>query len=53
MDVPVAFAVNLREHLWKSLDEFREAIEPMLGLATVMKGPSKLAKMPSPSGYIK
>jgi fructokinase len=37
MDVPVAFDVNLREHLWKSLDEFREAIEPMLGLATVIK----------------
>jgi fructokinase len=37
MDVPVAFDVNLREHLWNSLDEFREAIEPMLGLATVIK----------------
>jgi fructokinase len=37
MDVPVAFDVNLRQHLWKSLDEFREAIEPILGLATVIK----------------
>ncbi|MGZ6601673.1 MAG: PfkB family carbohydrate kinase, partial [Solirubrobacteraceae bacterium] len=37
MDVPVAFDVNLREHLWTSLDAFREAIEPMLGLATVIK----------------
>jgi hypothetical protein len=37
MDVPVALDVNLREHLWKSLDEFRETIEPMLGLATVIK----------------
>ena len=37
MDVPVAFDVNLREHLWKSLDEFREAIEPILDLATVIK----------------
>ena len=37
MDVPVAFDVNLREHLWNSLDDFREAIEPMLGLATVIK----------------
>ncbi|MGZ6650994.1 MAG: carbohydrate kinase family protein [Solirubrobacteraceae bacterium] len=37
MNVPVAFDVNLREHLWKSLDEFREAIEPMLDLATVIK----------------
>jgi fructokinase len=37
MGVPIAFDVNLREHLWNSLDEFREAIEPMLGLATVIK----------------
>ena len=37
MDVPVAFDVNLREHLWNSLDEFREAIEPILDLATVIK----------------
>ena len=37
MDVPIAFDVNLREHLWNSLDEFREAIEPILGLATVIK----------------
>jgi fructokinase len=37
MDVPIAFDVNLREHLWNSLDEFREAIEPMLDLATVIK----------------
>jgi fructokinase len=37
MDVAVAFDVNLREHLWNSLDEFREAVEPMLDLATVIK----------------
>jgi fructokinase len=37
MGVPVAFDVNLRMNLWKSLDEFREAVEPILGLATVVK----------------
>jgi sugar/nucleoside kinase (ribokinase family) len=37
MDVPIAFDVNLREHLWNGLDEFREAIEPILGAATVVK----------------
>jgi fructokinase len=37
MDVPVVFDVNLRTNLWTSLDEFREAIEPILGLATVIK----------------
>ena len=37
MDVAVAFDVNLREHLWNGLDEFREAIEPMLRAASVIK----------------
>jgi fructokinase len=37
MDVAVAFDVNLREHLWNSLGEFREAVEPMLDLSTVIK----------------
>jgi fructokinase len=37
MGVPVVFDVNLRRNLWTSLDEFREAIEPILGLATVIK----------------
>ena len=37
MDVAVAFDVNLREHLWNSLDDFREAIEPMLRAASVIK----------------
>jgi fructokinase len=37
MDVAVAFDVNLREHLWDSLDAFREAVQPMLGLSTVVK----------------
>ena len=37
MDVAVAFDVNLREKLWDSLDAFREAVEPMLDLSTVVK----------------
>jgi fructokinase len=37
MDVAVAFHVNLREHLWDSLDAFREAVQPMLGFSTVVK----------------
>ncbi len=37
MDVAVAFDVNLRAHLWDSLDAFRAAIEPLLDLSTVVK----------------
>lgn len=37
MDVAVAFDVNLRQHLWDSLDAFREAVEPMLDLSTIVK----------------
>lgn len=37
MDVAVAFDVNLRADLWESLDAFREAVEPMLDLSTVIK----------------
>jgi fructokinase len=37
MKVAVAFDVNLRAHLWDSLDAFREAIDPMLDLSTVIK----------------
>ena len=37
MDVAVAFDVNLRAHLWDSLDAFREAVEPILDLSTVVK----------------
>ncbi len=37
MDVAVAFDVNLRAHLWDSLDAFREAVEPVLDLSTVVK----------------
>ncbi|MBD0280884.1 MAG: carbohydrate kinase [Thermoleophilaceae bacterium] len=37
MDVAVAFDVNLRTHLWDSLDSFRETIDPILELSTVVK----------------
>ena len=37
MDVAVAFDVNLRAHLWDSLDAFRDAVDPMLDLSTVVK----------------
>jgi fructokinase len=37
MDVAVAFDVNLRADLWDSLDAFREAVDPMLDLSTVIK----------------
>jgi fructokinase len=37
MDVAVAFDVNLRAHLWDSIDAFREAIDPLLDRSTVVK----------------
>lgn len=36
-NVSVAFDVNLREHLWESLDAAREAVEPLLDLSTILK----------------
>ena len=35
--VPVAFDVNFREHLWGSRQEAREAVDPLLDLATIVK----------------
>ena len=37
MDVPVAFDVNLREHLWPNLAVARETVDPLLDLSTVVK----------------
>ncbi len=37
MDIPVAFDVNLRRHLWESLETARKTIEPMLDISTVVK----------------
>lgn len=36
-DVPVAFDVNFREHLWESRDAARKAIDPLLDLSTIVK----------------
>lgn len=36
-NVPVAFDVNLREHLWDSRDAAREAVDPLLDLSTIVK----------------
>jgi fructokinase len=37
MDLPVAFDVNLREHLWENLETARKTIESMLDLSTIVK----------------
>jgi fructokinase len=37
LDVPVAFDVNLREHLWESTEAAREAVDPLLDLSTIVK----------------
>lgn len=36
-DVPVAFDVNFREHLWESRDAAREAVDPLLDLSNIVK----------------
>ena len=37
LDVPVAFDVNFREHLWESAEAAREAVDPLLDLSTIVK----------------
>jgi len=37
MDIPVAFDVNLRRHLWESVETARKTIEPILDISTVVK----------------
>jgi fructokinase len=37
LGVPVAFDVNLREHLWPGIEEARAAVEPLLDLSTIVK----------------
>jgi fructokinase len=37
LDVPVAFDVNLRRHLWESVETARKTIEPILDLSTIVK----------------
>ena len=36
-DVPIAFDVNFREHLWESTEAAREAVDPLLDLSTIIK----------------
>jgi fructokinase len=36
-NVPVAFDVNFREHLWEGRDAAREAVDPLLDLSTIVK----------------
>jgi len=46
MDVPVAFDVNLREHLWPSLNDARNAVDPLLDLSAIVKmGDEELAPL--------
>ncbi len=37
LDVPIAFDVNFREHLWDSAEAAREAVDPLLDLSTTVK----------------
>ncbi|HET7272853.1 MAG TPA: carbohydrate kinase [Rubrobacter sp.] len=37
LDVPVAFDVNFREHLWESAEDAREAVDSLLDLSTIVK----------------
>jgi fructokinase len=37
MDIPVAFDVNLREHLWESVEVARQTVAPVLDLSSVAK----------------
>ena len=37
MDIPVAFDVNLREHLWESVEIARQTVAPVLDLSSVAK----------------
>ena len=36
-DIPVAFDVNFREHLWESAKAAKEAVDPLLDLSTIVK----------------
>ena len=37
LDIPTAFDVNFREHLWPSIETARETVDPLLDLSTVVK----------------
>jgi fructokinase len=37
MDIPTAFDVNFREHLWPGVETARETVDPLFDLSTVVK----------------
>ncbi len=37
LNVPTAFDVNFREHLWPSVEAARDAVDPLLDLSTIVK----------------
>jgi fructokinase len=37
LDIPTAFDVNLREHLWSSVETARETVDPLFDLSTIVK----------------
>ncbi|CAN5252978.1 aminoimidazole riboside kinase [soil metagenome] len=37
LEIPVAFDVNLREHLWESVEAAREAVAPLLDRSRIVK----------------
>jgi fructokinase len=37
LEVPTAFDVNFREHLWPGVEAARESVDPLFGLSTVVK----------------
>lgn len=37
LDIPLAFDVNFREHLWESAQDAREAIDPLLDRSRIIK----------------
>ncbi len=37
LDVPTAFDVNFREHLWTSVEDARDTVDPLFGLSTIVK----------------
>jgi fructokinase len=46
LDVPLAFDVNFREHLWKSPEAAREVVDPLLDRSRVIKmGDDELSPM--------
>jgi fructokinase len=46
LDVPLAFDVNFREHLWKSPEAAREAVDPLLDRSRIIKmGDDELSPM--------